>query len=1109
MQLNFIHLNNTSMKKCKYLLFALSMLVVMFSCKKEVYTEQDALQSLENKTINELKRDSLNHVAGIISYTVQVVPASDKSFLKVVTASDKSLLKSAGGSFENDSAYVTVSQWGKTITKRVDKTGMASFEDMRVGTVSVSVNSTNFTSVDYTAELIPERDSVTLVFYNTIRYASTMVPVFSLKDNLATIKGQVTYENDLTNKTPEIAKNVEIIGIIDVADAATFSDVYLPYNGTSTKYNNISSRDNIKIYYSNYTGQIRQMAYGNLAFRTTTDSVGNYSLKVPSSVQGLSIKLGVSEFADDQKLLLNTLNNEQVAGLKTIRTFFSSQIRGGGTTPSDIPWVPGAYISFASPTGAVNLQPVTPATATAEIGESGIASISVTSTGAGYTQAPILTIPKGTGYNAIAAEAVATISNGKITGVTITNPGQGYTATDAPTITVKDVLVTATNPTPVFSYGIVDFSLSSTTGHGLQTAPSVTITSTKGSGATAEAVLSGYVSSVILNNGGTGYTEAPTVVFSSPSAGLTGATGTAVMSTSNSIFSIAALSALTNAPATYWYETTPNVTITGTGNVGSGATAVAELKTSGRIERINLTNAGSGYDAANPPTVTISGGGGFAAAAYATVTAGQVTVVLTANGQGYTSNPIVTIGAPGAGGTQAVATAVRSFQVDKITLTNGGSGYNTTGAGLSNVGITLTTSTQTDNLTLGTHVSPYPSMSITSITVATPGSGYVSKPTINIVPKNGHGSGATASSVLLYNLADIKINAEGSGYVDPADVKVSIEATSGTFTTLPIATAILGKGILTDIQLPYGSGGDGYTASPLVTFNAPAGVPVKHARVTANVSGGAVTSFTIDDPGAGYPYSAGYTATISTNLLSGGFSTSVNKKSGQIVALNITDPGAGYVVAPYVEIIYNGSSTNPNGTTATATAKITDGRVTDITITNPGSGYYSTPSITFVIPTNAAQAKGYANFDANGSIISIGLIDENGNTAAVSGFGYITAPEITIKPTITGLGSNASAIAKIAGGRVVGATIVNKGSGYVARNTPGASTYTKTPTYNSAYNLFNYTSDAGIGFTVLPIAAGTFDSDNNFNVVIATAAKSYVRDIYLGTGKRSTDGKDN
>lgn len=73
-----------------------------------------------------------------------------------------------------------------------------------------------------------------------------------------------------------------------------------------------------------------------------------------------------------------------------------------------------------------------------------------------------------------------------------------------------------------------------------------------------------------------------------------------------------------------------------------------------KIDRITVTNGGSGYSTA--PAVTISGGGGSGAEAVAIVSAGVVTGVdLTNPGSGYTTLPTVSFSGGGGAGAEAEA----------------------------------------------------------------------------------------------------------------------------------------------------------------------------------------------------------------------------------------------------------------------------------------------------------------------------------------------------------------------------------------------------------------------------------------------------------------------
>ncbi len=93
--------------------------------------------------------------------------------------------------------------------------------------------------------------------------------------------------------------------------------------------------------------------------------------------------------------------------------------------------------------------------------------------------------------------------------------------------------------------------------------------------------------------GGSGYTSAPTVVFTG--GGGTGATVTAVLANVVSSVNI-------SAPGVN-YTSAPTVAFSVGGGTGAAATSVI---TGGVVTTINVTNPGSGYTTV--PTVAITGG---------------------------------------------------------------------------------------------------------------------------------------------------------------------------------------------------------------------------------------------------------------------------------------------------------------------------------------------------------------------------------------------------------------------------------------------------------------------------------------------------------------------
>ena len=168
--------------------------------------------------------------------------------------------------------------------------------------------------------------------------------------------------------------------------------------------------------------------------------------------------------------------------------------------------------------------------------------------------------------------------------------------------------------------------------------------------ATATVCPSGSVNKIYIKDMGNAYKSQPVIGFSSAPAGGTTASGIASITydyigcggeKGGKIETIN----LINAGCGYTVE--PAISITGGGGLGAGATA--GITTSGSIQFVTVTDGGSGY--ISPPTVTIAApASGERATGISTLSAtGIVTAVyVTYGGIGYTSAPSVTITAPAA-----------------------------------------------------------------------------------------------------------------------------------------------------------------------------------------------------------------------------------------------------------------------------------------------------------------------------------------------------------------------------------------------------------------------------------------------------------------------------
>jgi hypothetical protein len=260
------------------------------------------------------------------------------------------------------------------------------------------------------------------------------------------------------------------------------------------------------------------------------------------------------------------------------------------------------------------------------IGAVGI--IGITNPGAGYTSAPTVTLTAPNDANGVQATATATITTGAggVQSISITNTGSAYTS--IPTITIGAPSVSGgvqATASPTISGGSVVAITITQAGSGYTSVPSVSITGGGGINAAATAVLSsGIVNSITLTNAGTGYSSPPTVTISG--GGGANAAALAQLTT----FKTGTVTILvTNGGIGYTNAANTVVTITGGGGTNAAGTAIIS---GGQVTQVVMTNPGSGYT--STPTVAITGGGASTnATATAIVNLDQIVDVATFSGR--------------------------------------------------------------------------------------------------------------------------------------------------------------------------------------------------------------------------------------------------------------------------------------------------------------------------------------------------------------------------------------------------------------------------------------------------------------------------------------------
>jgi hypothetical protein len=408
-------------------------------------------------------------------------------------------------------------------------------------------------------------------------------------------------------------------------------------------------------------------------------------------------------------------------------------------------------------------------------------------------------------------------------------------------------------------------------------------------------------------------------------------------------------------------------------NSGSGAQAFVTISGTGQIDRINITNGGSGYTSA--PRVTITGGGGSGATATATVTNGVVTAItIVSGGSGYTSDPTITI--IGGTGAQVNASLGGGGSIVSVQVVNSGSGYTsspvvTVSAPSLPGGVTAEVAANVQN------------GNITGFVITKAGSGYTANPTITIAAPT---SGVTATAIAQFSgfsIQNVTIVNAGSNYTGNPTVTFSAPDLPTGTRAQGIATINPTSGQVTGFTIT--NPGSGYINTPSVTITSGSG-----AAAEANYSGRVVSGITIVNEGADYTSNP---KVVITGGGGSGATATATIQNGRVVGITITNAGSGYTSAPNIDII--------SGTGAQASVVVSGGQITAINLVNGGYNYTGVPKVT-ILPLLGGPGGGAtatAQFDAaSGSLTGVTIT--NPGTGYLGGNTPSVAEPFSVTPTL-------------------------------------------------------------------------------------------------------------
>jgi hypothetical protein len=308
---------------------------------------------------------------------------------------------------------------------------------------------------------------------------------------------------------------------------------------------------------------------------------------------------------------------------------------------------------------------------------------------------------------------------------------------------------------------------------------------------------------------------------------------------------------------------TATATIGGLGGAGAVLTGVLGYSNSlglpqaDQVASVTIVNGGYGYT--TPPTIVFTSGGGASASATAVVLNGAiVSITMVSNGSGYGSAPTVT---------------AATDRVSSITMTSWGKDY----FNVSNVAVSITGGGGSG----ATGTAALTNNGVSSIAVATAGTGYTTTPTVTIYDLG-------AKFVTISSASNSTAYATPSNLVSAVSVTGYIGPATTTMTVSSVASGTLAPGmVLTGSGVTTGT----YIVNQLTGTSGGAGTYTVSASQTAGSSGSQITITCL-------PWSAGSstaTTTLKSIAYGGGVYVAVGGTAGTASCVSSSDQAGTWI----------------------------------------------------------------------------------------------------------------------------------------------------------------------------------------------------------------------